>query len=278
MFTFSQLLKLNNLDPSNFRLVRHKAREFDIYEVYRANRNLFEAYQSVQKREVFKGARNIMVFASMRGTKAIFLGIYEVMACYKPDNIPFWLHEKVKFPEFPEWAIDHITYDLKETNLLEDFRERLIIEWGKGTLSWVQKKDKEIVAIRQKGEIEPFKSYGEVLFSYLELQEIIKNPDANITWITALSAVNGVYSIVEDKNGKIYVGSAYGAKGLWGRWKAYASSGHGGNKELKKLGHHSFHFSILEILPGTATAKDAINAENRWKEKLFTRRFGLNPN
>ena len=58
----------------------------------------------------------------------------------------------------------------------------------------------------------------------------------------------------------------------------YAKNGHGGNKELKKLDPANFQFSILEIVPATATAETVIECENRWKEKLGTRQFGLNIN
>jgi len=44
----------------------------------------------------------------------------------------------------------------------------------------------------------------------------------------------------------------------------------------KELGPMTFQFSILEIVPATMTAEDVINCENRWKEKLGIREFGLN--
>jgi len=38
-----------------------------------------------------------------------------------------------------------------------------------------------------------------------------------------------------DTTGKLYVGSAYGDSGVWGRWREYARSGHGGNLHLRRL-------------------------------------------
>ena len=219
------------------RFVRHQTNLFDVYDAYRTDLSFFEAYQSTQGKEVFKGTRYIMSFAGAQGTKAIFLGIYEVVTCYKRNDVPAWLRDKVKINTLPESNKgllsnevketnllngineSNLIYDLKETNLLSDFRERLIIEWGRGTLSWSQKKDKEIVSLRQKGEIEPFKSYSEILLSHLKLVDIINNHGANVTWVTALSAVNGVYAIIDIIDGKIYIGSAYGKEGIWGRWK-----------------------------------------------------------
>ena len=57
-----------------------------------------------------------------------------------------------------------------------------------------------------------------------------------LDWINALNHQKGVYLITDKKTGKKYVGSAYGAEGLWQRWLAYCyTGGHGGNVELIKL-------------------------------------------
>ena len=74
------------------------------------------------------------------------------------------------------------------------------------------------------------------------------------------------------------MGSAYGDNGIYGRWMSYAKNGHGGNIELKKLNPNNFEFSILEIATKTASADEVIHRESRWKEKLGTRKFGLNQN
>ena len=274
VFGLYQLLQLIDIDPAGVRFVRHQTFEADLYEIYRKNRPLFEAYQSHQTREVFRDTKHILAFVSLRGTKALFLGIYEVVACYKKGDAPPWLIKKTKTPEIPEWGGGSYIYDLKRTSLMEELSERLIVDWGGATRAWVQKKDKRVLAIRQKGEIEPFKSYGEILLLYLELKEMVKNPGANLTWKTALSAVNGIYGIVDKVSGKIYVGAAYGKEGVWGRWIAYATNGHGGNIELTGIDPHRFQFIILEILPRTATENDAFEAECRWKQKLLTRNLG----
>jgi hypothetical protein len=94
-----------------------------------------------------------------------------------------------------------------------------------------------------------------------------------------------VYLINDTSTGKLYVGSAYGEDGIWGRWKNYVSTkGHGHNKLLKKLiakdplhGNH-FSFSILMLLPRTVTPDEAIKKEILFKKKLGTNSFGLNDN
>ena len=154
----------------------------------------------------------------------------------------------------------------------------MVIEWGPATVAWVQSKDKEVVEIKGEKSIGDFQSFSLVDLNYQDLKNLIHFPDTNLTWLKALSSVNGVYLIKDKISGKLYVGSAYGEQGIYGRWTAYAKNGHGGNMELKELNPTNFQFSILEIVPPTATADNVIDCENRWKEKLGTRIFGLNKN
>jgi hypothetical protein len=100
-----------------------------------------------------------------------------------------------------------------------------------------------------------------------------------------LSATKGIYLISDTKTGKLYVGSAYGEEGIWGRWTRYVSTnGHGDNKTLKELiasdpiHGNNFQFSILMLLPRTITADEAIKKEQLFKNKLGTNSFGLNNN
>ena len=82
----------------------------------------------------------------------------------------------------------------------------------------------------------------------------------------------------------LYIGSAYGVDGLWGRWKAYANSVHGGNKELLELVDRDLDaanyliFSILRALEPNARKDDVIAHEALLKKKLGTRVHGLNSN
>lgn len=183
---------------------------------------------------------------------------------------------KHNLPE--SWFNDSERYDLKRNNILDDLSERLVIEWGAATGAWVQSKDKEVVEIKGKKSIGDFQSFSLVDLDFRDLLNLIQFPDTNLTWVKALSSVNGVYLIKDKVSGKLYVGSAYGEHGIYGRWSAYAQNGHCGNLELRDLDPTNFQFSILEIVPATTTADGVIDCENRWKEKLVTRQFGLNKN
>jgi len=141
-----------------------------------------------------------------------------------------------------------------------------------------------ITSIReQRMTIGDFPGYNSVLLSFHMLKTLIR--ENNPSWITALSNVAGVYLLIDTKSGKVYVGSAYGGKGIWQRWAAYAKNGHGGNKELrtllrKKGAPHASHFqfSLLEVCDLTSSKEYVIGRESHWKNVLLSREFGLNEN
>ncbi|OGT71570.1 MAG: excinuclease ABC subunit C [Gammaproteobacteria bacterium RIFCSPLOWO2_02_FULL_57_10] len=131
---------------------------------------------------------------------------------------------------------------------------------------------------------EPFSSFEKINHSFSAIELIVKN-DLN-DWRAALSSVNGIYLLSDEKTGKHYVGSAYGSEGIWGRWKSYVHNYHGNNEELVVLFTDKsatyfekyFKFSILEILPFTSPKEEVIAKEVLWKRKLFSREYGYNGN
>jgi hypothetical protein len=124
----------------------------------------------------------------------------------------------------------------------------------------------------------PFPGYDNVNISWHELSRVISKE----TWKTALQNQKGIYLISDTSNGKMYVGSASGENMLLGRWQSYVTTGHGGNKELKKLGFdyikENFRYSILEIFKSTTDDNTIIKREIWWKEVLLSRNFGYNEN
>lgn len=125
-----------------------------------------------------------------------------------------------------------------------------------------------------------FPGYDNVNISWEELSRVIEKQ----TWKTALENQKGVYLITDVKTGKRYVGSAYGQDMILGRWRNYVSTGHGGNKELKKIDFEyikkNFRYSILDIFKSTIEDSVIIQRESWWKENLLTRnkKFGYNDN
>jgi hypothetical protein len=279
--TFHDLLNMQNINPKDVKLVRHGNAQIDILESFRSNRKYFEAYQSFQGYNKFGKAKHIASFSPGRSTTAVFLGLYNIKNHLHNDDLTKKHHsiiDKFAFPDEWKWHKVSSWYHLELNQTFEDLSERLIIDWGKSTVSWVQNKDKRILEIKGANSIGEFVSYDEIQINYNQLQNLSKDVITNGTWINALSAVNGIYLIKDTSIGKLYVGSAYGDNGIYGRWMSYAKNGHGGNVELKKLNPNNFEFSILEIATKTASADEVIHRESRWKEKLGTRQFGLNLN
>lgn len=104
------------------------------------------------------------------------------------------------------------------------------------------------------------------------------------SWRAALSSVKGVYVIADTETGKLYVGKADGEFNIWGRWCAYAQTGHGGNKQLVALlkEHperlHALRYSVLEVMDVRSKDDDIFERESYWKRILLTTEFGLNDN
>ena len=242
-----------------------------------------EPYQKLQNKGFFKDCDYILSFISDKGTTAKFIGCYEVM-----DHTGH-LGEKSDLPsDFPCFEmLDNITYycELKKVDKLGDLCDRLIIDWGKGTIQWAQwaKNDKPVLAIHNLPRFE-FKGYEHVVLSYEDLKTIIKDPSLYSNWHVALSSVYAIYLITDQNTGKQYVGSAYGSGGLLERWRCYVDTKHGGNKGLKEAinanpsQYTSFQFSILQILPKSITCDEVIAYEQLHKRKLLSIPFGMNFN
>lgn len=131
---------------------------------------------------------------------------------------------------------------------------------------------------------EAFCGYENIEHGFSQLESIFKQNKQD--WKAALENVKGVYLIVDKKNGKKYVGSAYGVSGLWSRWACYIGTGHGWNDELTRLikrkgikyARDNFQFSILEYRSMKTDDQVIIDREQYWKRVLLSGSFGYNKN
>ena len=139
--------------------------------------------------------------------------------------------------------------------------------------------------LREPFSGERFCGYENINHDFTQLEGIFRSerPD----WKAALENVKAVYVIYDKKNGKKYVGSAYGEQGLWSRWACYIGTGHGHTNELthliKKKGikyaRNNFRFTILEHRSLKTDDEVIINRETFWKEALLSRdKHGYNKN
>ena len=250
---FNDLLKTYGIEANRVRMVRHGYKELDTLDAFRNNRPLLEAYQSFQTSDKYGDANYIAVFSAYHGTHALFLGFWPVdgqTTALNASEDKLALVERFGWPlHNPNWSY----YTLTPVDIAKDLSERLVIDWGGSTVSWVQRlTDKPIIAILPPESIKEFQSYESTILMFDDLVKMTSNKVSNSTWFNALRSVNGIYVITDLRNGKNYVGSAYGKNGIWQRWQTYAETGHGGNKLLVRLLESEekavdhFQFSILD--------------------------------
>ena len=160
---------------------------------------------------------------------------------------------------------------------LADYQDKLVIDWGAGKRSWVQRaanQAKPVVEIAHQYEPR-FPGFRAFTRSVDELHTLPSG------WQQVLRSVKGVYLLVDIDSGKQYVGSAKGAESLLGRWMDYAGGGDGGDLALKAAardGHRKYQVSVLEVVDENTPDDTIEQIESHWKNKLLSRRFGLNRN
>ena len=278
---FSDVLKKVGLDPAKVKLIRHAMSDPGFRACHKAHK-VYE-YTCHQRANFSKGYDYWVTFISDKGT------LCKLDACYKvgpsapdtPDVMPLGVPEI----EAKKFKGENSYFKLDPVDLLNEYEDKLVIDWGNATRMWHQKgtTEKPIVAIQADAK-KVFSGFENLILTYDELKEIIENPTIYEAWHTALSSVNAIYLIIDRETGKQYVGSAYGKDGLLGRWSCYVDSLHGKNKLMKELicaypeRYHHFQFSILQILPKNVTDDEVIQTESLYKKKLLTIPFGMNGN
>ena len=263
------------------RIVRHQHAKYPVMELLREG--LLETYQAYQSKPVFHGAKHVVSLYGLDGTRARLFGIFTTNGWRDSKDGPLL----TKHPWEAEWRNDtRFFYQLERLSGFEHLEHRVILDWGRGVLAWCQRlANKPVLEITAPGrQLPPFRDYLEFAVTYDELVELYRNEEVHREWRSRLSAVAGVYLILAETKGELYVGSATGVEGIWGRWRQYAKTGHADNELLKALiasdGDYpkKFRFSILQILPKSISREDVVGREALFKQKLGSRAHGLNRN
>ena len=288
------LLRHVGIDPTTTVVMRHRPTEPELRQALpwmaTDNHDLFNAYQSLHGSQVERaldklaGVGQIASFLGASPGEAVFIGLYDIAEGTRSLTLP----EYEKQPGSAELihmgmrvelqGRDRMLYfNLKRREEYAEWLGRLIIDWPPPERSWWRRAERNrmpVKAILQENCFAPSKlDWREINLSWEQLGHI---PSA---WRDSLKQWRGVYHILDSSDGKRYVGSAYGDENIYGRWKAYAQSGHGGNKHLRKRDPRNFRFSILERVSPDADAEQVVRIENNWKKRLHTLgEYGLNAN
>jgi hypothetical protein len=128
-----EVLSRAGFDPTiPTKLVRHTDRPGHPVQKLRRTDEL-EVYQSYQRKAKFGDgkqiAKQIISFYGLPGTRAGFYGVYKVLGC-RPAS---------EAPTSSPWAQgSQFFYNLERDPRFHDLRDQLKIDWGPGTLAWIQ--------------------------------------------------------------------------------------------------------------------------------------------
>ncbi len=173
--------------------------------------------------------------------------------------------------------LDSLWSDLDKKPDLGEWHGKLIVSWPPPERSWWRRADRNaipIAAILEESALTgAMPGWSDLELSWADLAVL------PASWRSTLSQWRGIYFIFDESDDKGYVGPAYGADNILGRWRNYAARGHGGNVLLRPRDPERFRFSILERVSPDLPAADVIALEGSWKRRLHTRApHGLNEN
>ncbi len=270
LFQFVQLLD-DQVSPEDCKihLAVSNGKENPL-DVYLAGE--FDHWQEWQTKKNFNRKFVVSLISMPEKNRWLFAGVHDSLGC-KP--------RKEKSTCF--------RYNLRRRETTNSLCGRLIIDFQRpGRNSYLLAKNwidqLHVSEIRpQRLQVAEFPGYTQTILTKKELDIIVKQQVPS--WKSALSSISGVYVIADRRTGKLYIGSATGEHGIWGRWCQYAKTGHGNNKELRALlkekgnGYASnFQYGILETADSRASEHDIITRETHWKDLLLAKPHGYNAN
>lgn len=267
--TLEPILRSGGLNPANIQVIRHafvKEHEDSGLQGIHADSTdeeilTYTAHQSANPR-IFPAhpPRLWVVFIREGGDRARFWSVVE-------NRGETSTHRTLR------------TFDLTTTDHLADLKNRLVVGWNSPRawrLTGTTAANYAVIEIADARPV-PFPGFDRLVLDYPELQAVMRE-HRYAAWRTALSSVVGVYLITDTRDGRQYVGKADGIENIRQRWSSYATDGHGGNVELRKVDPTTFRFSLLRVFDPSTPTSVIDGAESHFKIALDTRKHGLNRN
>lgn len=275
----NDMLAGKGIDPAKVLVLRHCPFEPQLRKVLpwlaSEKPDVFNAYQQTQGARleaVMQSLENVGHVASFIGVepgKAHFAGLYRIGSSRAMTMTRYW--KVPAYLEMKAFGMRGFTgdrpavrwFDLQITKFYSTWHGKLVVGWPKPEISWWRRAHRNefpVVAVLEENSFhEEMPEWSAIDLTWKELAVIPQR------WQAALAEWRGVYYIFDTEARLGYVGSAYGKENIFGRWKNYAASGHGGNKLLRKLDPLNLRFTILQRVSPDMDAKDIIVIEQSWK-------------
>ena len=233
----------------------------------------FDTWQRWQTKRNFQREFVVSLVSAGSPNRWLFAGLFRTLGYVEEHGTkPHYFYDLERLPSCEEWVGRlYLTSRYMERNSYPN-GETLAEDLSVSEL------------LPERLSISDFPGFKAVNLTKAQLDIVVRQKSA--AWQAALSSVKGIYVITDTETGRLYVGKASGADGIWGRWCAYAANGHGGNVALRQeFGidateerRHSLRFAVLEIADLSSTEDDINKRESHWKSVLISRDHGYNRN
>ena len=290
---FNDILHLRGIDPASVALALHKptspAERRALCALVEEDPEAFDAYQSTHPAIQQATVRSRALMASFVPTgdgEFTFVGLFErsgevpILEGDLDGDEPFvrmLMKSGHRTREDALGLLPHfvgrLRFELPRVRPLDEVRGRLVARdpEGRNHMRLAEKTTLDVVEIGRKAQIAPpMPPWDQVVVMSMEVRDLPRD------WAVRLSEWRGIYLIVDQTDGARYVGAAYGATNLLGRWQAHVAGDMGVTKELSRRGTERYRFSILELLSPVAEAEEVIARERTWMQRLDTLKNGLN--
>jgi hypothetical protein len=272
MLHLNTIFETEGLEPNRIQLIRHKDKRFrkegkTVFDVWYAERERFEKYQSVQRRKnAFAESGLVASFVVSNLDETLFVGMYAV-----EGRCRNWKAGDYSDPLWKEPSDTRdVVHKLRLTKRMSEYSRRLVIKPWRDAINIVKRAaqcNPEICTIKDAPGQEQFPTYMKFRRRVCDLPNMF--PD----WQGRLKDAKGIY-LLTFSDGQQYVGSASGKFGFWQRWNDYVRTGHGNNFVLQQDNRNAKEdatVSILEVTGSALTRQEVIEREMNWQMKLGSR-------